>query len=220
MARKTVAVAHRAPWGSISREQIVTAATRLIRASGYENLTIRRLAAELGVAPMSIYRHVRDKDDLLEEVVDRLLARVWRPRLSEDDWRIWVTEAHNKLRQFLVAQPAALHVFLAHPVVTPNAVARMEAVVRVLTRGLGDETGARRGYAALHTYTIGFAALEAARAGWDATDQSVGELARQLASFTTAGQFAEGLSFLLAGIERDVKPGGPENHPPAPGKPG
>ena len=46
---------------------------------GYEQMSIRSLADELGVAPMSLYRHVRDKDDLLDEVVDRLLAKAWRP---------------------------------------------------------------------------------------------------------------------------------------------
>jgi AcrR family transcriptional regulator len=51
-------------------------------------MTIRSLAAELGVAPMSLYRHVRNKDDLIDEVVDRLLARAWKPgaSISRDPW--------------------------------------------------------------------------------------------------------------------------------------
>lgn len=40
-----------------------------------DQMTIRSLATELGVAPMSLYRHVRDKDDLCDEVTDGLLAR-------------------------------------------------------------------------------------------------------------------------------------------------
>jgi AcrR family transcriptional regulator len=196
--------ASRAPWGSITRDQIVSAATHLIRESGYENLTIRRLAGELGVAPMSIYRHVRDKDDLLNDVVDRLLARAWHPRVRESDWEAWVTEACSKLRQFLVSQPAALHVFLSHPVVTPNAVARMEAVVRVLSAGLGDEKRARRGYAALHTYTLGFAALEASRSRLHGAQPGADELYRHLAAFITPSQFAEGCRLLLAGIEQSA----------------
>jgi AcrR family transcriptional regulator len=43
-------------------------------------MTIRSLAAELGVAPMSLYRHVRDKDDLSDEVVDRFLATMAPPQ--------------------------------------------------------------------------------------------------------------------------------------------
>jgi TetR/AcrR family tetracycline transcriptional repressor len=208
MVKRGTAAGPRAPWGSLSREQIVTAATQLVRDSGYENLTIRRLASRLGVAPMSVYRHVRDKDDLLDEVVDKLLVRAWRPRVPESDWRTWVTEAANKLRQFLVSQPAALHVFLSHPVVTANAMVRMEAVMSVLRGGLGDDAAARRAYAAVHTYTIGFAALEAARSAPRAgANSGVTELSRQLAGLTTAAQFAEGLGYLLAGIEQVANAG-------------
>jgi hypothetical protein len=80
--------------------------------------SIRSLAASLGVAPMSLYRHIRDKDDLLDEVVDRLLTDLWRPATAEDDWRAWTIEAATRLRDFLVGQPAALHVYFAHPVVS------------------------------------------------------------------------------------------------------
>ena len=67
--------ARRAPWGTITRDDIIRAAVEILSAGGYEEMTIRSLAAELGVAPMSLYRHIRDKDDLLDEVVDRLLSQ-------------------------------------------------------------------------------------------------------------------------------------------------
>jgi TetR/AcrR family tetracycline transcriptional repressor len=168
-------------------------------------MTIRSLASELGVAPMSLYRHVRDKDDLLDEVVDRLLTRVWQPRADPADWKAWIAEAADKLRNFLVSQPAALHVYLCHPVVSPAAVARMEAAMEVLRRALGDENSAQRAYAAIQTYTLGFAALEASRAGWepDPKPSKEHELADRLAAFTTRRQFAEGLNYLLAGMEKE-----------------
>ena len=143
--RRTAASAGRAPWGTISREQVVDAATGVVKNGGYEEMTIRSLAADLGVAPMSLYRHVRDKDDLLDEVVDRLLAKAWRPSASPRDWRSWVVEAAEKLRRFLVNQPAALHVYLQHPVVSPSAIARMNTMIDVLSAATGDEASARRG---------------------------------------------------------------------------
>ncbi len=94
-------------------------------------MSIRSLAASLGVAPMSLYRHIRDKDDLLDEVVDRLLARTWRPAAAEDDWQPWIAEAASRLRDFLVSQPAALHVYLRHPVVSPAAIDRMNAMTAI-----------------------------------------------------------------------------------------
>ena len=194
--------ARRARWGTISREDVITAAVEIIRGGGYEEMSIRSLAAGLGVAPMSLYRHIRDKDDLLGEVVDRLLAQAWRPSAAEDDWQPWVTEAAARLRHFLVTQPAALHVYLSHPVVSPAAIERMNAMMDVLRRTGLDETTARSAYGALHTYTIGFAALEASRAGWTPDDSDASGLARLLAAYTTTGQFTEGLRYLLAGIGR------------------
>ena len=130
----------RAAWGSLSREDIVAAAAGIVTAGGHEEMSIRSLAASLGVAPMSLYRHIRDKDDLLGEVTDRLLAGAWRPAAAEDDWQAWITEAASRLRDFLVSQPAALHVYLTHPVVSPAAIDRMNAMMSVLRR-----SGAQRG---------------------------------------------------------------------------
>jgi len=197
----------RAPWGSISREEIIRAAVEIAQAGGYEELSIRHLAAQLGVSPMALYRHIRDKDDLLDEVVDILLAAVWRPAAGESDWQAWIIEAAARLRQFLVTQPAGLHVYLRHPVVSPAAVERMDAMMGVLRRAGIDEATARSAYGALHTYTIGFAALEASRGGWVPDNGDVSSLAQQLAAYTTAGQFMEGLRYLLAGIGRQVRTG-------------
>ncbi|MDA8400249.1 MAG: TetR/AcrR family transcriptional regulator C-terminal domain-containing protein [Actinomycetota bacterium] len=201
----------RARWGTISRQQVVDAATRVVGAGGYEQMTIRSLAGELGVSPMSLYRHVRDKDDLLDEVVDRLLSEVWCPRVPEVEWRAWIAEAADKLRRFLVSQPAALHVYLAHPVVSSSAIARMEAMMRVLSEAGLSEAAARRAYGAIHTYTIGFAALEASRAHEVRIEREADDLARELAAYTTPQQFAEGLGYLLEGISlaarRDVNQG-------------
>jgi AcrR family transcriptional regulator len=151
---------------------------------------------------MSLYRHVRDKDDLLDEVVDRLLSRVWRPRASPDDWQAWVLEAADKLRHFLVSEPAGLHVYLQHPVVSPIAIERMETMMRVLRTAGATEADAMRAYGAVHTYTIGFAALEASRAGWTPAEDTT-SLAKRLAAYATPRQFAQGLRYLLEGIERE-----------------
>lgn len=201
---KTKDRASRAPWGTISRDQIVDAALEVVKAGGYGDMTIRSLALRMGVSPMSLYRHVRDKDDLLDEVVDHLLEKAWQPKLRTEDWTAWLAEAADKLRSFLVSQPVALHVYLRHPVVSPAAVERMEEVMGVL-RGAGfTEPAARRAYASLHTYTVGFAALEASRAGWTPGTDGQNHLAQQLADYTTPRQFAEGLRYLLEGIERQV----------------
>lgn len=195
----------RSRWGSISREQVVTAALRAVEDGGYERMTIRSLAAELGVAPMSLYRHVRDKDDLLVEITDRLLAGTWRPRARESHWHRWLTEAADRLRELIVTQPAALHVYTRQPVASPAAVDRMEAMIRVLRVAGASSHAAKRAYAAIQTYTIGFAALEASRARWAPSDEDVTGLGHELAAYTSPHQFAEGLNYLLDGIRRRAR---------------
>jgi AcrR family transcriptional regulator len=197
----------RAARGTVSREDIILAAVKVVSAGGYEQMTIRGPAAGLGVAPMSLYRHIRDKDDLLDEVVDRLLTPAWRPAAAAGDWQAWVIEAANRLRRFLVTEPAALYVYLRHPVVSPAAIERMGAMMDVLRRAGSDEPTAQRAYGAVHTYTIGFAALEASRARGTPGDTDASDLARQLAAYTTAGQFIDGLHYLLDGIGRHTETG-------------
>jgi AcrR family transcriptional regulator len=188
------------PWGTISRGVIVDAALRLGRGQGFQQMTIRSLAAELGVAPMSLYRHIAGKDDLLDEVVEVLLSRTWRAPSATIGWRTWITEAADSLRRLLVREPAALYVYQRRPVVSPTAVRRMETMLDVLRgAGLGDEA-ARHAYAAVHTYTVGFAALESSRSATSAPE-GAGELVNQLAAYTTPQQFVVGLRYLLEGIE-------------------
>ncbi|MFI6403221.1 TetR/AcrR family transcriptional regulator [Streptomyces sp. NPDC050548] len=67
-----------------SRTQILTAARRLIDQSGWEKLTIRRLAAEIGVAPTTLYHHVRDKEDLLFLLIHEYADRIPHPDLPAE----------------------------------------------------------------------------------------------------------------------------------------
>ncbi len=186
----------------ILRAEIVERATELTRFQPGGEITIRGLARDLGFPPMSLYRHVRNRDDLLEEVVDRLLGEVWMPEVPETCWRSWTIEAADRLRQLLCNHPVALEVYLRRPVVTGNAILRMETMLRVLgVAGLaGDDL--ERAYSIIHTFTIGFAALAAAR-GAD-TAPPAGEVATKLASYTAPERFLEGLGFLLDGLTREA----------------
>jgi len=167
-------------------------------------MTIRSLAADLNVAPMTLYRHVRDKDDILDEVADRLLSKSWRPRGKSADCWDWITDAAERLRHLLVTQPAVLHVYLSHPVVSTAALTRMEATLDVLQKVGFDEKAARRAYAAIHTYTVGFAALQASRS-LSPLGESTDETAKQLAEFTTKRQFSDGLGYLIEGVQRHTR---------------
>ncbi|MDL4813498.1 TetR/AcrR family transcriptional regulator [Actinomadura opuntiae] len=68
----------------LTRDRIVDAAARIVGREGSAALSMRKVADELGSAPMSIYRHVRDKDELLVLVLDRIVAGLPRPELPAD----------------------------------------------------------------------------------------------------------------------------------------
>jgi AcrR family transcriptional regulator len=188
----------RAEWGTITRQRLVDAALAEIAAGRYEQLTIRSLADQLGVAPMSLYRHVESRDDLLEAVTDQILAENWHPDADEADARAWITAAASQLRQLLVSQPAVLHVALRHPLVNPAALERRQATFAVLERaGLGDH--AETAWAAVQVYVVGFAAVEAGRARWLANHDGADDQS-WLSAMTSDRQFAAGLAALLDGL--------------------
>ncbi|PSL01846.1 TetR family transcriptional regulator [Haloactinopolyspora alba] len=64
-----------------SRAQILAAARRLIDRDGWERLTIRRLAAELGVGATTLYHHVRDREDLLVQLINDIADQTPFPEL-------------------------------------------------------------------------------------------------------------------------------------------
>lgn len=187
--------------GSISREDIVLAAVRSLKDQSFERLTIRSIAAEMNTAPMSLYRHVSSKDDLLDAVVDFLFSRRWRPRVARTDWKAWTKEAAERFRDFLLNEPSALYVYLRQPVVSKTAMLRMETMLQVLFDAGFDTDTALRAFGTIHTYTIGFAALEASRARFAQSGVLAGDTAVKLATFTTKRQFSDGLEYLLEGID-------------------
>lgn len=92
-----------------SRPAILDAARRLIDRDGWERLTVRRLAAELGIGATTLYHHVRDKEDLLLLLVDEYASQIPRVALSSDP-RTRIVEAATALHQSLAAWPWAAEV--------------------------------------------------------------------------------------------------------------
>ncbi|MEO8968420.1 MAG: TetR/AcrR family transcriptional regulator [Solirubrobacteraceae bacterium] len=83
MTRPTRKSRKRAP---LNRERVLDAAIALADQGGFELLTMRRLANELGVEAMSLYNHVASKDDLLDGMVDLVFAEI-EPPSTDGDWK-------------------------------------------------------------------------------------------------------------------------------------
>jgi AcrR family transcriptional regulator len=196
------------PSPKLSPARIVDAAVEMADAEGLDQVSTRSLATRLDVTPMALYRHVRDKDEIVAAVVDVLLARHGVDPESGIDWRDHLLRIATSLRAVLAEHPEALRLFTRRPVTTPVARARLAGSIAVLVAAGFDEADATRAYAAVHTYTIGFSALEAGRRG-GATDQpgepvEPGEPDDQvdaiIRGFVTDDQFHHGLAALIAGL--------------------
>lgn len=98
-AAPAAAAGHRRPAHdlSLSVDAIVTAATVVADAEGLAALSMRRVAAEIGVATMSLYRHVSDKDDLLTRMMDAAIAEWQFPVDVPVGWRARVELAAREL---------------------------------------------------------------------------------------------------------------------------
>jgi len=70
----------------LTRDDFVDAALRVTKRAGLDGLTMRAVAAELGVSPMAIYYHLRDKDELVTLAVEAVLSRIDPLDLGPDGW--------------------------------------------------------------------------------------------------------------------------------------
>jgi AcrR family transcriptional regulator len=119
------------PRPGLSLERIVEAAVGLADAEGLGAVSMARVAGELGSSPMSLYRYLDAKDELLALMVDTALGPAL-PRPEGEDWRAglsrWAWGYHDALRR----HAWALQVPIAGPAVTPNLTAWLDDGLRSL----------------------------------------------------------------------------------------
>lgn len=79
------------PRDTLTQEQIVRTAVRLLDEEGLEGLNMRSLGKRLGAAATAVYWHVKNKDDLVLLAADRVWQEVELPPLDPEDWRSTAT---------------------------------------------------------------------------------------------------------------------------------
>lgn len=148
----------------LSRAKIAEAALGLLATVGVDGLTMRRLAAHLGTAPMSLYRHVADKDDLLGLVATELASRL--PRASrEAGWEERVLATLGEVRRTLLPLGGATSLLSASALASEEALDVIEGLLAALVEGGFDPVGAADALAALWTHTLGDVMAEQAPLG-------------------------------------------------------
>jgi AcrR family transcriptional regulator len=137
-----------------SRAAILSAARDLIDRDGWQNLTIRRLAAQIGTSPATVYYHVRDKDDLLVQVVNDYADQVPHPDLPSDPVeRIFV--AATVMHDGLSARPWIAEVVSSDDLLGVSALWMVEAILSGAIDAGCDPDQAVHLYRQIWYYTAG-----------------------------------------------------------------
>src|SRR5438876_12042574 len=95
----------------LSRKRVLDAAIRLADEGGIESLTMRKLARELGVEAMSLYNHVANKGDLVDGIVDLVVAEIELPD-GTDDWAAAIRECAVSAHETFLRHPWACSLVL------------------------------------------------------------------------------------------------------------
>jgi AcrR family transcriptional regulator len=140
----------------ITVEQVVDTALAVVAAEGYEALTMRRLATELGTGPASLYSHVVNKADLDELLIGRLCAELVLPEPDPATWREQIRSVCAQLRDLYLRYPGISRAALAMAPTDPEVMRVEEGMLAILLAGgLAPQTAAW-GIDALSLYVAGY----------------------------------------------------------------
>jgi AcrR family transcriptional regulator len=176
----------------LSRERILAAAREVVEGEGLEALSMRRLAQELDVWPMSVYRYFRDKDELVDAVAASR-AEAFELPSRRGSWRTQMRHLLADARVRLEADPAGLAGRLPRTFFEPGSLRLSEAGMAILLSAGFSEREAASAWRTLWSYTFGFATFTVAQVVWraDAEYPALAEV------FADDQQFEEGLERLL-----------------------
>jgi AcrR family transcriptional regulator len=173
---------------ALSADRIIEAALRISDAEGdIDRLTVRRLAADLGVGTMSLYGYFRSKDEILDGMADHVLGRMQLPPGPDAGPAEALRTVGHAFLALMREHPSVMRLF-ATRVTSGRAALRgaMEAVLaRLVDAGIPGPQAARC-YGFLLTYAIGFASYQKPRP-WGRSDRATSaEERRQRTHFYAA----------------------------------
>ncbi len=212
----------------LSRSRIVRAALGLVDEKGLAALTMRALATELEVSPMALYNHVRDKDELVDLMVDLMLGEV-DTSVTEGDWLTQLRALVCSYHQALAAHHELARAYSVRVRIGPYGLLLMERTVALLLEAGFSPSEASDAFFVLFIYTAGFQQIGHIVPRRDsATREETGYFPplppQQIPAITVVsphldgphrpGRFDYGLDLLLAGLR--VKMAAPEAAATAP----
>ncbi|MEW2294796.1 TetR/AcrR family transcriptional regulator [Streptomyces sp. NPDC006743] len=140
----------------LSRERIVDAAFTVLDRQGLDGLSMRQVAAELGVTVSALYAHVSNKDDLLQLMYNRVFQGAEMPEPDPERWQERLRDYARAGRRRLLAHRDMARISMAHVPFTAELLPHVEAFLGLLrTAGLPDRIAAEAGDL-ISTYIDGF----------------------------------------------------------------
>jgi AcrR family transcriptional regulator len=118
----------------LRRERILRTAVALADEGGIDSISMRRIAQELGVVPMALYKHVANKDDVLDGMIDVVVAEI-DPPLADADWKTTMRERVLSARRALLRHPWASQVIESRDEPTPTVIAYMDSMIGIFRSG-------------------------------------------------------------------------------------
>jgi AcrR family transcriptional regulator len=218
----------------LTRDRVLHAALELADAEGVEALSMRRVAKAVGVEAMSLYNHVKNKDDLLDGLVDLVFGEIEPPRPGTP-WQDAMRRRAISTRDALKRHPWAIGLMEARSAPGPNNLRLHEAVLRCLREAGFSIDQTARAYSIQDSFIYGFALQEKALPAFDSAEVGAQVAERILArgpypdlpysvemidthiragGYNLTAEFEFGLDVILAGLER-LLGATPEPAPPA-----
>jgi len=118
----------------LNRDRVLAAAVALADAEGVDAVSMRGLAQRLGVVPMALYKHVANKDELLDGMIDAVVGEI-EPPVSEVDWRTTVRRRILSARTVLLRHPWARRAMESKTTPTPIVLAYMDSTIGMFLAG-------------------------------------------------------------------------------------
>jgi len=142
---------------ALTRERVVAEALTVIAADGAQALSMRALAARLGVVPGALYRHVRGKEQLHDLILDAVLGEVDCRADPAAPWTEQVTALARRLRAVLENHPGTAALLKTRDPLSPTSLELAEAFLApLLAAGLAGRQAALA-FRLIYDYTLGFA---------------------------------------------------------------
>jgi len=185
----------------LRRELILQAAIAQADAGGLEAVSMRRLAETLEFAPMALYRHVANKDDLIDAMVDAVYGEIELP-VAGPDWKSAMRRRAISVRDALSRHRWAIGLMESRRTPGPANLRHHDAVIGSLRAGGFDIAMVAHAYSLLDGYIYGFA-LTKMNLPFQ-TSEEVPDVAAQMLAPFPAGEYPYLLEILTDHV---MKPG-------------